>query len=144
MLCLITYWTKLKDLPVKPETFALRQRIAVARAAVRNPKVVLVDEMTVSVDEATDKLLIKALMNLRHGRTFIVTSQRIHPIRRANTILVLNEGTVMETGTDRDLIQKKGLYYEMYMTQQLYERDSDSSTVASIITSSNSAHSSSQ
>ncbi|CAG7731414.1 unnamed protein product, partial [Allacma fusca] len=119
------YNTKLKDLPVNAETFALKQRIGVARAAVRKAKVVIVNELTVSVDEECDRLLMKSLMNLRKGRTFIVISQRIHPIRGADTIVVINESTVAEMGADKDLLKKKGLYYEMYMSQQLYERGTE-------------------
>ncbi|CAG7640437.1 unnamed protein product, partial [Allacma fusca] len=115
------YNTKIKDLPIKPETFALLQRIAVARAAIKKPKIVIVNEMTVSVDDDSDRILMKALMNLREGRTFIIISQRIHPIRKANSIVFLKEGTVAEVGTDKELLKKRGLYYELYMSQQLYE-----------------------
>jgi ABC-type multidrug transport system fused ATPase/permease subunit len=126
------YDTKVRDLPVNPETYALRQRIAIARAVVRNPKVVVVYEMTVSVDTESDNLLMNALMKLRKGRTLIVISQRIDPVRRAKTIVVLKDEMVAEIGTDKELFHKRGLYYEMLMSQQLYERSTDDHNAAAI------------
>ena len=111
----------MSNLQENPMTFVLRQRLEVARAWIRQPKIVLVDEATVSINPTNDELLESALSKLRAGRTCVVTSQRIAPIRNADVIVVLQDGIIAEMGTDEELMNKKGLYYEIFVSQQLFE-----------------------
>lgn len=83
----------------------------------------LVDDCTISVDDATTSTLLEALMNLRKGRTFVVASHRIEAIRDADLIYVIEDGAVVEKGTDEQLLAARGPYYERYMSQLLYEKN---------------------
>ena len=81
------------------------------------------DDCTISVDDATTSTLLEALMNLRKGRTFVVASHRIEAIRDADLIYVIEDGAVVEKGTDEQLLAARGPYYERYMSQLLYEKN---------------------
>ena len=83
----------------------------------------LVDDCTISVDDTTTALLLDALMHLRIGKTFVVASHRIEPIRDADLIYVIEDGVVVEKGTDEQLLAARGPYYERFMSQLLYEKN---------------------
>jgi ATP-binding cassette, subfamily B, bacterial len=94
-----------------------RQRIAIARAIIRNTPILLLDEPTSGLDAASEKLVFEALDRLMEGKTTIVIAHRLSTIRRADVIFVLNEGSIVEQGTHRELLKKKGLYAELHRLQ---------------------------
>jgi len=94
-----------------------RQLVSLARAFARNPKVLILDEATASMDPFTEQLIQKALKILLHGRTVIVVAHRMSTIRQADQILVVKEGKIVETGSHATLLRLKGLYYTYYLTE---------------------------
>ena len=96
-----------------------RQRIAIARALLLNPKILILDDSTSSVDVDTEYEIQKALSALFKNRTTIVITQRISTIRNADKIIVMDNGEIVEEGDHETLMAKKGIYYRLYQT--LYE-----------------------
>jgi len=91
-----------------------RQRIAIARAIVKNPRILLLDEATSALDSESERLVQEALEQLMKGRTTFVIAHRLTTIQRADRILVLNKGHLVETGTHAQLMDRKGLYQYLY------------------------------
>ena len=91
-----------------------RQRIAIARAIVKNPRILLLDEATSALDSESERLVQEALEQLMKGRTTFVIAHRLTTIQRADRILVLNKGCLVETGTHAELMDHKGLYQYLY------------------------------
>ncbi|MBI4617614.1 MAG: peptidase domain-containing ABC transporter [Planctomycetes bacterium] len=91
-----------------------RQRIAVARAVYRNPRIVLLDEATAALDAATEAALQESLAVFLAGRTAVTVSHRLHTVREADLILVLDHGRVVERGTHESLLAENGLYYHLH------------------------------
>jgi subfamily B ATP-binding cassette protein MsbA len=91
-----------------------RQRIAIARAIVKNPRILLLDEATSALDSESERLVQEALEQLMKGRTTFVIAHRLTTIQRADRILVLNKGRLVETGTHAELMSHKGLYQYLY------------------------------
>lgn len=94
-----------------------RQRVAIARALLMNPRILILDDSTSSVDTQTEKLIQAALDTLMEGRTTFVIAHRLSTVRRADMILVMNEGQIAERGTHRELLARGGLYKEIYDLQ---------------------------
>lgn len=94
-----------------------RQLISIARTILSNPQILVLDEATSSVDTRTESNIQKSITEIIKGRTSFVIAHRLQTIRQADVILVLNNGEILEAGNHEDLLQKKGLYYEMYTTQ---------------------------
>lgn len=94
-----------------------KQRIALARLLLKGPRVVVLDEATAHLDSESEAAVQRALDNALEGRTSIVIAHRLSTIRRADQILVIDGGTVMERGTHDDLLAAGGLYAELYRTQ---------------------------
>ncbi|MDF5729797.1 MAG: ABC transporter ATP-binding protein [Rhizonema sp. PD38] len=94
-----------------------RQRLAIARALVRNPKVLILDEATASVDTASEVLIQQAIERLMKNRTTFVVAHRLSTIRKADRIVVLNNGQIAEIGTHHQLLQQKGLYASLIALQ---------------------------
>jgi ATP-binding cassette subfamily B multidrug efflux pump len=94
-----------------------RQLLSIARAALANPKILILDEATSSVDTRTERLIQKALEKLLEGRTSFVIAHRLSTIRHADVILVLKDGEIIERGRHDELLAKKGFYFELYMSQ---------------------------
>ena len=87
-----------------------KQRIAIARAILKNPTILILDEATSALDSESEKLVQEALEKLMVGRTSFVIAHRLSTIRKANKILVLNQGEIVESGTHDELIANKGIY----------------------------------
>ncbi len=102
-----------------------RQRIAIARAIVKNPRILLLDEATSSLDTESERLVQEALQRLMEGRTTFVVAHRLSTIQRADRILVLDKGKLVEEGTHPQLMERKGLYYYLY-TLRLNQPTTDS------------------
>ncbi|RPJ28687.1 MAG: ABC transporter ATP-binding protein, partial [Planctomycetaceae bacterium] len=94
-----------------------RQLIAIARAALTNPRILILDEATSSVDTRTERLIQKALEQLLEGRTSFVIAHRLSTIRHADQVLVIEDGEIVERGRHEELLEKKGAYYTLYMRQ---------------------------
>ena len=91
-----------------------RQLIAIARAAISNPKVLILDEATASVDTYTEKLIQQGMDKLMENRTVFVIAHRLSTVRNANAIIVLEHGKIIERGDHDDLLNQKGRYYQLY------------------------------
>jgi ATP-binding cassette subfamily B protein len=100
-----------------------RQLLAIARAALANPRILILDEATSSVDTRTERLIQTALEELLHGRTSFVIAHRLSTIRHADLVVVLKEGQIIERGTHDELLAAHGFYYDLYMSQ--FRRDID-------------------
>jgi ATP-binding cassette subfamily B protein len=94
-----------------------RQLISIARAALSDPQILILDEATSSVDTRTERLIQKALESLLQGRTSFVIAHRLSTIRNADLLLVLDEGQIVERGNHDDLLAQKGFYFDLYMSQ---------------------------
>lgn len=94
-----------------------RQLLSIARAALADPRILILDEATSSVDTRTERLIQKAFDDLLKGRTAFVIAHRLSTIRNADVILVLKDGQIIERGKHEELLAKQGFYYDLYMSQ---------------------------
>jgi len=94
-----------------------KQRIAIARAILRNPSLLILDEATSALDNRTENIVQEALSKLLENRTSIVIAHRLTTLKDAENILVLSNGEFIENGTHQSLISKKGIYYNLYQSQ---------------------------
>jgi ATP-binding cassette subfamily B protein len=94
-----------------------RQRIAIARAVIRNSPILILDEPSSGLDAASEQLVFEALDRLMSAKTSIVIAHRLATIQRANKIFVVNDGTIVESGTNADLLKANGLYAELHQIQ---------------------------
>ncbi|OZM57538.1 multidrug ABC transporter ATP-binding protein [Lottiidibacillus patelloidae] len=95
-----------------------RQLVSFARTMAINPKILVLDEATASIDTETEELIQVALNKMRKGRTTIAIAHRLSTIQDADQILVLHQGEIVERGNHQELLAHKGLYYKMYLLQQ--------------------------
>ncbi|VHR94828.1 ABC transporter multidrug-family ATP-binding protein/permease [Clostridioides difficile] len=102
-----------------------KQLLTIARAILSDPSVLILDEATSSVDTRTEVEIQKAMNNLMKGRTSFVIAHRLSTIRDADLILVMKEGTIIEQGSHKELIEKKGFYEELYNSQFSSEYDEE-------------------
>jgi ATP-binding cassette subfamily B protein len=94
-----------------------RQLLSIARAALKDPRILILDEATSSVDTRTERLIQQALEKLLRGRTSFVIAHRLSTIRNADVVLMVSDGQVIERGTHQELLAAKGRYYDLYMSQ---------------------------
>ena len=91
-----------------------RQLLSIARAAVANPPVLILDEATSSIDTRTESLIQTAMDQLMHGRTVFVIAHRLSTVKNSDAIMVLEQGRIIERGNHQELIEQKGRYYQLY------------------------------
>ena len=94
-----------------------KQRISIARAILKNPDILILDEATSSLDSESEKLIEDALSNLMKSRTSLVIAHRLSTIENADKILVINNGEIIEKGTHLELLQNSGAYKKLYDIQ---------------------------
>jgi len=94
-----------------------RQLLSITRAILADPAILILDEATSSVDTRTEARIQKALLKLMEGRTSFVIAHRLSTIRDANTVVVINDGCIVEKGTHAELLAQKGFYHHLYMSQ---------------------------
>lgn len=118
------YDTELKE---RGEELSLgeRQLIALARTMLIKPKIIILDEATSKIDTHTEKVVQKGTKKLLAGKTSFVIAHRLSTIQNADRIFVIDQGRIVEEGTAKELMEKKGLYYELYMTQFRSNSESD-------------------
>jgi len=100
-----------------------RQLLAIARAALADPRILILDEATSSVDTRTERLIQTALEELLRGRTSFVIAHRLSTIRHADQVIALKAGQIVERGTHEELLAARGYYFDLYMSQ--FRRDVD-------------------
>lgn len=94
-----------------------RQLLSIARAVLADPKILILDEATSSVDTRTEMHIQEAMLHLMHGRTTLIIAHRLSTIRDADKIIVLDGGRICEAGNHDELLSQKGVYYNLYMSQ---------------------------
>lgn len=94
-----------------------RQLISIARAAVSNPPVMILDEATSSIDTQTEQLIQQAIDHLLRDRTSFLIAHRLSTIRKADLILVVRDGKIVEQGTHESLLKARGYYHDLYSRQ---------------------------
>ena len=107
-----------------------RQRIAIARAVIHNPKILILDEATASLDTETEKLIQDALNKMTKNRTTLAIAHRLSTLRNADKLLVLDHGRVAEFGTHAQLLENKGIYYKLVMAQHKMSQMTDQNQLA--------------
>ena len=97
-----------------------RQLISFARALLADPKILILDEATSSIDTETEILLQKGLQELLKGRTSFIIAHRLSTIKNSSCIMYIDQGNIMEKGTHDELMAKHGEYYKLYMSQYAF------------------------
>ena len=103
-----------------------KQRISIARALIKNPKILILDDSLSAVDTQTEERILESLEEIMKGKTSILISHRISTIKKADKIFVFDEGKLIEKGKHKDLLKNKKLYYDLYQKQQLEEKIANS------------------
>ena len=91
-----------------------RQRISIARAILKNPPILILDEATSSIDTRTEQIVQRGMDKLMEGRTTFVIAHRLSTVMNSDVIMVMDHGKIIERGSHQDLIAKKGTYYQLY------------------------------
>lgn len=113
------YDTKVQERGLRLST-GQRQLVSLARTLIANPKILILDEATASVDTHTERLLQHGIEKLLKGRTSFIIAHRLSTIQNADRILVVENGKIVEEGNHEDLMKKRGIYYQMFMSQFKY------------------------
>ena len=96
-----------------------KQRLSIARAVLKNPPIMILDEATSALDTESEQLVQKALENMMKNRTSIVIAHRLSTIQKADNIVVLAKGKIVEQGKHNELLESKGVYYNLVKMQSL-------------------------
>ncbi|MBO4413190.1 MAG: ATP-binding cassette domain-containing protein [Clostridia bacterium] len=99
-----------------------RQRISIARAMLRNPRMMVFDEATASVDSETEHLIQEAIEKMISGRTTIMIAHRLSTLSKATKIVVVDNGEILECGSPAELMEKKGKYYRLVQIQSMSDK----------------------
>ncbi len=99
-----------------------RQRLSIARAVLKNPSILFLDEATAAVDSETESLIQDAIDNLIRGRTTLMIAHRLSTLRKANKIIVVDKGEILEMGTPEELMAMKGKYYKLIQIQTMSDQ----------------------
>ncbi|MCK4694325.1 MAG: ATP-binding cassette domain-containing protein, partial [Candidatus Cloacimonetes bacterium] len=99
-----------------------KQRIAIARALLTNPNILILDDALSSVDTKTEKRILDLLIKLRRDKTTIIIAHRISSLQHADKIIVLNDKRIAESGNHKELLEKKGIYSDLFEKQQIEEK----------------------
>ncbi len=110
------YDTKVQERGLRLST-GQRQLVSLARTLIADPKILILDEATASIDTHTERLLQKGIEKLLKGRTSFIIAHRLSTIQNADRILVIEDGRVVEEGNHEELMRRKGIYYNMFMSQ---------------------------
>ncbi|MCL1786940.1 MAG: ABC transporter ATP-binding protein/permease, partial [Defluviitaleaceae bacterium] len=102
-----------------------RQRLSIARAIIKNPEILILDEATSSLDVETESLIQESLNRITKGRTTIAIAHRLSTLRNADRLVVLKDGGVAEVGTHGELLKQKGIYYDLVMAQRQNSRKAE-------------------
>jgi subfamily B ATP-binding cassette protein MsbA len=94
-----------------------RQRIAIARALLRNPEILILDEATSALDSVSERLIQESLEKLSAGRTVIAIAHRLSTIAKADKVVVLEQGKIVEQGEYQELLQQRGKFWQYYQIQ---------------------------
>ena len=123
-------WEFVSQLPDGPDTIVgergarisggQKQRLAIARALIRDPRILILDEATSALDSESENLIQQALLHLMRDRTTFVVAHRLSTIMRADEIIVLDQGSLVERGTHSELLAKKGVYYRLFSAQSSF------------------------
>ncbi|MEG1577116.1 MAG: ATP-binding cassette domain-containing protein, partial [Clostridium sp.] len=100
-----------------------KQRISIARVFLKNPPILILDEATSALDNESEKVVSHSLEQLAAGRTTLTIAHRLTTIRNADRILVLSENQIVEEGSHEELMEKKGMYYQLYTSAGSFEQD---------------------
>jgi len=103
-----------------------RQRVSIARAMLRNPKMLVFDEATAAVDSETERLIQDAIENMITGRTTLMIAHRLSTLAKANKIVVVDNGHILECGTPQELMEQKGKYYKLVQIQSMSDQIAES------------------
>jgi ATP-binding cassette subfamily B multidrug efflux pump len=98
-----------------------KQRVSIARAVAREPKILILDDALSAVDTKTENNILNSMKKIMVGRTTIIISHRVSSAKLANKILVLHDGSIVEEGTHEGLLEKGGVYKELYEKQMQME-----------------------
>lgn len=96
-----------------------KQRLAIARVFLKNPPILILDEATSALDLESESIIQETLLELSHNRTTIIVAHRLSTITHADSIFVMNNGEIEESGTHQELMSKQGAYYKLYSIQNL-------------------------
>ena len=96
-----------------------KQRLAIARAVLKNPPIMILDEATSALDTESERLVQDALEKMMRGRTSLVIAHRLSTVQKADTIVVMQNGEIVEQGSHQELLKRKGVYHRLVEMQQL-------------------------
>ena len=96
-----------------------KQLISFARALIKNPKLLILDEATSSIDTETEKIIQNKMKDILEGKTSIIVAHRLSTIKHCDKIVLIENGNILEQGTHLELLEKKGIYYKMYISEEL-------------------------
>jgi ABC-type multidrug transport system fused ATPase/permease subunit len=105
-----------------------QQRLAIARAILKSPQILILDEATSNLDTESEQLIQAAMATLLAGRTTFIIAHRLSTVRRADLILLMEDGRIVERGTHAQLMDARGLYFDMVQRQMTAHEDADATT----------------
>lgn len=123
------YDTDIRERGIRLST-GQRQLVSLARTLIADPKILILDEATASVDTHTERLLQKGISKLLEGRTAFIIAHRLSTIQNADKILVVEDGKIVEMGTHEELMEKRGIYYTMFMSQFKYWEEKEKELIS--------------